>query len=40
MRKLSTLLRDWMLPLAIVVGISLYLIYHFIEFAPFYGGAV
>ncbi len=37
MRKLSTLLRDWMLPLAIVVGISLYLIYHFTPALHCYG---
>ncbi len=27
--KLSDILRDWMLPIAIVTGISIYLIYHF-----------
>ena len=29
MNKLATLIRKWMLPAAIVLGISLYLIYHF-----------
>ena len=29
MRKLLTFLKEWMLPCAIVLGISLYLIYHF-----------
>ena len=29
MRKAVQIFKDWMLPIAIVTGISLYLLYHF-----------
>ena len=40
MRKAVQIFKDWMLPIAIVTGISLYLLYHFTPVLKPYGAVL